>query len=241
MKKETVRIISNNRISEKIYKDTVFTETRPEPGQFYMIKGEDGSYLLPRPISVNDYEEGKLSFVYRTEGKGTTEISRMLPASKIQIFGPLGNGYDLSQITGKTAVIGGGMGIIPLYYLAKNISKADIYLGYRDDTFCCEKFKSTNNNIIVTTEDGSFGEKGFVTDYVDYSRYDTVITCGPEIMMNKVIKEALSKNISVFASLERRMACGIGACLGCVVKTKNGNKRACKDGPVFSGKDLILE
>ena len=207
-----------------------------------MLKTLDNSFLLPRPISVNDVNENSVTFLYRTEGIGTTKISSMRENDEIQLFGPLGNGFDINKLNGKIAVVGGGIGIAPLLYLTKILGqKADVYLGYKDkdNVYIENLFQQYADKTVIVTEDGSIGEKGFVTDYIDYEKYEAVVTCGPEIMMNKIIKNCMVNNVKCYVSLERRMACGMGVCLGCTVETKNGNKRACKDGPVFSSEELI--
>lgn len=242
MKTSLSRIIENIEISSGIYKMTIAVDTKPVPGQFYMVKGLNGDYLLPRPISVHDYCDGNLVLLYRVSGHGTDMMSKMNDNMEVQLLGPLGNGFDLEAIKGKTAVIGGGIGTAPLLYLAKEMKKADmdIFLGFKDIVYSIEDFENTGKNVIVATEDGSVGKKGFVTDCVDYDKYKTVITCGPDIMMNKIIKTCVDYKIDIYASLEKRMACGVGACLGCVTETINGNKRVCKDGPVFKGSELVI-
>lgn len=238
------RITENKLISPKIYKLVVESDKLNEdikPGQFFMLKTLDNAFLLPRPISVNDTEENKVTFLYRVEGMGTTTISKMRKDDEIQIFGPLGNGFDMNMLKGKIAIVGGGIGIAPLLYLAKKLGKsADVYLGYRDSVYIAEEFENYSNSLVIVTEDGKTGQKGFVTEYVKIENYDVVVACGPEIMMNKIIAKCRDKNIKCYISLERRMACGLGACLGCTVETINGNKRACKDGPIFSSEELVL-
>lgn len=210
------------------------------PGQFFMIKALDNSFLLPRPLSVNDVNGKEITFLYRAGGIGTTKISTMKAGDELQLFGPLGNGFDINKLHGRTAVVGGGIGIAPLLYLTKLLGKeTDAYLGFKDITYGVCEFEKYAGNTIAVTENGSTGKKGFVTDYVEYGRYDAIVGCGPEIMMNKIIYECMKRNIRCYVSLERRMACGIGACLGCSVMTRNGIKRTCKDGPVFSGYELI--
>ncbi len=233
------KIIENNLIINRIYKLTVEFIGEIKPGQFFMLKTLDNSFLLPRPISVNDVNDNTVTFMYRIEGAGTTKISTMKAEEEIQLFGPLGNGFDKTKLHGRIAIIGGGIGIAPLLYLTKKLNnKADVYLGFKDYVYCTEDFIKYAAKTTVVTEDGSTGETGFVTDYIDYSKYDVVVTCGPEIMMNKIINSCKVQNVKCFVSLERRMACGMGVCLGCTVTTKDGNKRACKDGPVFSGEEL---
>ncbi len=235
-------VIENKQISNNIYRISAVFKSEIKPGQFFMLKTLDNSFLLPRPISVNDVNRNIVSFLYRIEGQGTKKISSLCANDEIQLFGPLGNGFDTEELKGKIAVIGGGIGIAPLLYLSKKLGKrADVYLGYKDleNMYIVEEFKSFVDKTVIVTEDGSFGEKGFVTDYVLYDKYDAVVTCGPEIMMNKIVNNCRINNIKCYISLERRMACGMGACLGCTVETKDGNKRACKDGPVFNSEELV--
>ena len=236
------KVISNQKICENIYEMVIPGQIKPLPGQFYMVKGIDGQYLLPRPISVHDYENGNVKLLYRLTGVGTHQLSRMMSGQSVQVFGPLGNGFDLSLIKGKVAIIGGGIGIAPLLYLSKSlpVNTVDLYLGFKDETYCINQFKNIHSSIYLSTEDGSLGHKGYITDLVQWDQYDTVVTCGPDLMTYKIIKICREHNIKVFASLEKRMACGIGACLGCVVKTTSGNQRACKEGPVFDGNMLVI-
>lgn len=236
------KIKENISVSNRIFKLTAEFQGEIKPGQFFMLKTLDNSFLLPRPISVNDANGNSVTFLYRTEGKGTTKISSLRENDELQLFGPLGNGFDINNLDGKVAVIGGGIGIAPLLYLVKALGKkADVYLGYKDmdNVYILEEFKKYANKTIVVTEDGSMGEKGFITDFIKYENYDAAVTCGPEIMMNKIMKSCVENNVKCYVSLERRMACGMGVCLGCTVETKSGNKRACKDGPVFSSDELL--
>jgi dihydroorotate dehydrogenase electron transfer subunit len=242
MRNETTIILNNSQVADDIFRMTVKTKSIPQPGQFFMIKGLHGDYLLPRPISVHDYDDGKLVFLYRLNGHGTKMFSEMKQESAIQLLGPLGNGFDYESFQGKTAIIGGGIGVAPLLYLVKKLDSknTDVFLGFKDVVYAVDDFIRTGATVKVATEDGRAGEKGYVTDLIDYSKYKTVITCGPEVMMKKIIKSCIEKKINVLASLEERMACGVGACLGCVTKTIHGNKRVCKDGPIFDGRDLII-
>lgn len=235
------KILSNQLVMDNIYKMIIEFSDEIKPGQFFMLKTLDNSFLLPRPISVNDADENTVTFLYRVEKVGTTVISKLRAGEEIQAVGPLGNGFDMERLKGKVAVVGGGIGIAPLLYLAKNLGKnADVYLGYKDSTYEIEEFEKYASSVIVVTEDGSSGKKGFVTDHINYQNYDAVVTCGPEIMMFKIADGCKNKNVTCYMSLERRMACGLGACLGCTVETINGNKRACKDGPVFLSSDLKI-
>lgn len=240
MKVDKSKITKNESISNRIFKLSVEFKGEIKPGQFFMLKTLDNSFLLPRPISVHDVNDNEVIFLYRTEGIGTAKISTMKAGDELQLFGPLGNGFNLDELQGRVAVVGGGIGIAPLLYLTKKLGKqADVYLGFKDCVYTVDKFEKYAGKVWIVTEDGSIGEKGFVTDYIDYGKYETIVTCGPEIMMNKIMSSCKKQNINCYVSLERRMACGMGVCLGCTVMTKSGNKRACKDGPVFSMEELI--
>jgi dihydroorotate dehydrogenase electron transfer subunit len=240
MKVVRSKILENKQISNKIYRLVVDFNGQIEPGQFFMLKTLDDSFLLPRPISVNDVEENKITFIYRVEGKGTSSMSAMKKDEEIQAFGPLGNGFDTSTLDGKIAVVGGGLGVAPLLYLTRKLGKrADVYLGFKDHTIIVDEFQKYANTTTVATENGAIGYKGFITDCVDYKKYDYVVTCGPEIMMYKVADLCERDEVKCYVSLERRMACGMGVCLGCTVETIDGNKRACKDGPVFLSDKLV--
>jgi len=237
-------IIENKHITEDIYQmELEFENKDVNPGQFFMIKSLEGSYLLPRPISVFDYNGKTLKLLYKVVGKGTKIFSALYQKEKVQVLGPLGNGFSLEDIDGNTALIGGGIGTAPLNYLIKKMKnkEVDTYLGFKNKIYSSENFEKYSSNLIITTETGEYGKKGFITDFVDWDKYDTIITCGPEVMMNEVIKIGIKKKIKTYVSLERRMACGIGACLGCSVKTLDGMKRACKEGPVFCADELVIE
>jgi len=241
MKVKNSKILSNVLVKDNIYKMTIEFSDEIKPGQFFMLKTLDNSFLLPRPISVNDADEKTVTFLYRVEKTGTTALRKLRAGEKIQAVGPLGNGFDIEGLKGKIAVVGGGIGIAPLLYLVKNLRKnADVYLGYKDSVYESDEFEKYASSVTVVTEDGSSGKKGFVTDHINYEDYDAVVTCGPEIMMFKIAEGCKNKNTACYMSLERRMACGLGACLGCTVETVHGNKRACKDGPVFLSSDLTI-
>lgn len=220
-----------------------------KPGQFVSLYCKDGSRLLPRPISICEInkEDGTLRFVYRTIGAGTKEIATYQVGESIEVMGPLGNGFTLE---GKKAIlVGGGIGIPPMLELAKqlNIEKS-IVLGYRDVTFMDDEFKSFGS-VYVATEDGSKGVKGNVIDAIRENELDAdiIFACGPTPMLRGIQAYALEHGITAQISLEERMACGIGACLACVCKTKEvdhhthvHNTRICKDGPVFYAQEVEL-
>lgn len=243
------KILINEQLVDNIYKLIVeFKDDKILPGQFFMLKTLNNEFLLPRPISVNDCDDNSVTFLYRVEGMGTKVMSNLMAGTEIQALGPLGNGFDLDKIKGRVAIIGGGIGTAPLLYLAKKLgSKPDVYLGFRDITYGLDEFEKYSDKLLIATEDGSFGKKGFVTSLLNFDDYDCIVTCGPEVMMNAVMdacekskaKNNISRYITCYVSLEKRMACGVGACLGCVVETKDGMKRVCKDGPIFEASEIV--
>ncbi len=234
------KILKNELVVDNIYKLVIEFSDKIIPGQFFMLKTLNNEFLLPRPISVNDCDESSVTFLYRVEGVGTTVMSNLAVGREIQAFGPLGNGFDIEALNGKVAVIGGGIGTAPLLYLTKMLGKnADVYLGFRDITYGINEFEQHANKVLVATEDGSVGQKGFVTSLVNFEEYDCVVTCGPQVMMDVVMNSCEKSKTKCFVSLEKRMACGLGACLGCVVQTHQGMKRVCKDGPIFEISELV--
>ncbi|KYH31478.1 dihydroorotate dehydrogenase B (NAD(+)), electron transfer subunit [Clostridium tepidiprofundi DSM 19306] len=236
------KILDNVEIRKGIFKISIEGKYEAKPGQFYMLKVEGENILLPRPISVYDCTENYISFLYAVVGKGTNVMSKLSKGDNIQIMGPLGNGFEVDKIQGKIAIISGGIGIAPLHFLVKKINNStiDFYAGFKTVDYTVDNVEKYVNNIYLSTENGSKGYKGYITDIFYPEKYDLVICCGPKIMMEKVVKMCVNKNIPVLVSMENRMACGIGACLVCTCKTKEGNLRVCKDGPVFRGEDLIL-
>ena len=213
-----------------------------KPGQFVNIK-LDGLFLR-RPISVNDVENDKLTLIYKVVGKGTEQMSNMVCGETLDILTGLGNGYDISKSGNKPLLIGGGVGVPPLYMLAKKLisDKKDVsvILGFntKDEIFYEDEFKALGAKVYVTTVDGSYGQKGFVTTPMDGLDYTYTYTCGPEPMLKAVYKT--SKTSGEY-SFEERMGCGFGACMGCSCKTLYGNKRICKDGPVLVKEEIIWE
>ena len=246
------KILSNIEISTGIYKMVVEDLNKVNSGQFYMLKHQ-GSTLLPRPISVCEKQENSIVFVYAVVGTGTYEFSSLREGESIELIGPLGNGFDVDKKYDKVALVSGGIGIAPMLELSKKLRqnntdiKMDLYAGFRDDIYLTDEIGQYTNEVYISTDTGKQGHKGFVTDLLEVKNYDTVLCCGPEIMMKKVIDmckenniKSCDKTVNVYVSMEKHMACGVGACLVCTCKTKDGNKRTCKDGPVFDGNYVKL-
>lgn len=211
-------------------------------GQFVNVK-LDGFYLR-RPISVCDVEEGILTVIYKNVGKGTDYMATLTPGAELDLLTGLGNGYDLSVSGNSPVVIGGGVGVPPMYNLAKRLisqgKEVTAILGFnkKDEIFFENEFKALGCKTVITTVDGSYGVKGFVTDALRDMDYSYFYTCGPEPMLKAVYRAA---STSGQFSFERRMGCGFGACMGCSCKTITGNKRICKEGPVLVKEDILWE
>ncbi|MEG0371597.1 MAG: dihydroorotate dehydrogenase electron transfer subunit [Clostridium sp.] len=236
------KIHSNKHIVDNIYLMEVECIADVLPGQFYMLRGWGCEPILPRPISINDYKDGKLSFIYMVCGVGTQYLKELNEGQKIELLGPLGNGFPMDRLKGRVAVVGGGIGIAPMLLTMKNMNAEliDVYAGFANNSYAIDEMKDIVSKINISTVTGNEGHKGFCTDEFDPKNYDVVISCGPEVMMKKVANMCNEVGTECYVSMENHMACGIGACLVCTCKTKNGNKRACKEGPVFSSKDVIF-
>ena len=232
----------NVEISEGVYMLSIKGKFNVKPGQFFMLKVDNLEPLLPRPISVYDVDDEKISFLYGIVGVGTKLLSKLRENDQVQIMGPLGNGFEVEKIKGKIAVVSGGIGIAPLIYLIKKLTdcEIDLYCGFRAVDYSVDTVEKYVNKIYLSTESGKIGHKGYITDILNPKEYEMVICCGPEIMMKKVISMCNDSKTPILVSMENHMACGIGACLVCTCKTKDGNMRTCKDGPMFNGKDLIF-
>lgn len=236
-------VYENIQIADGLFRLTIKGEFSAKPGQFYMLRCPNKEPLLPRPISINYLDDESISFLYQVSGEGTKILSKLKQGDELNLMGPLGNGFDIDKINGKVAIVAGGIGIAPMLYTAKNLKHCDVhvYAGFRDKTYILDEFKEYVKDIKISTETGTEGHKGYVTDLFNAESYDVVLCCGPEIMMNKIIKVCNEKKVPLYVSMEKHMACGVGACLVCTCKTKHGNKRTCKNGPVFLGEEIVLD
>lgn len=242
MNQVMMKITDNKKIAEKTYFMSLDGDTSAitKPGQFINIK-LDG-FFLRRPISVCDCENGKLSIIYKVVGNGTKEMSELPVGAELDILSGLGNGYDTSKSGDCPVLIGGGVGVPPMYLLCKKLvsegKKATVILGFNSEkeVFGVDEFKATGAEVYVTTADGSVGTKGFVTDVLKNLDYTYFYTCGPMPMFKAI--ESIAKTSGQY-SFEERMGCGFGACMGCTCKTKYGNKRICKDGPVLEREEIV--
>ncbi|MBR2258695.1 MAG: dihydroorotate dehydrogenase electron transfer subunit [Blautia sp.] len=222
------------------------------PGQFVNVYSRDKSRLLPRPISLCriDKENGRIRLVYRIAGAGTTEFSQLREGDELDLLGPLGNGFPMDQARGKKVIlIGGGIGIPPLLQTAMEADgECRIVLGYRDKTFLADEFLPYGK-VFLATEDGRTGTKGTVVDAIKRQKVegDLIFACGPAPMLRAVAAYAEEKDLCCYVSMEERMACGVGACLGCICKSTEADehfgvcsKRVCADGPVFLSTEVVI-
>ena len=234
-------ITENVNIAKSVYRMTLAGDVSAirSPGEFINLR-LDGFYLR-RPLSVHDLGEGCVSIIYKVVGRGTEAMSRMSAGDTVQALTGLGNGYDLSLSGDRPLLLGGGVGVPPLYLLAKRLiaqgKKVSVVLGFNtaDEVFCEAEFRALGCGVTVATADGSYGVKGFVTDAMpdDYTYF---YTCGPEPMLRAVYRA--SRTSGQF-SFEERMGCGFGACMGCSCRTITGYKRICKDGPVLRKEEIL--
>ena len=235
-------IKSNTQLTDSIYEMVIIGDTSSvtAPGQFINIK-IDGFYLR-RPISICDYNENTITIIYKVVGEGTAVMSKMKAGDTLDILCGLGNGFDTSKSSEKPVLIGGGVGVPPMYNLCKKLvaegKKVTVILGFnkKDEIFYEDEFKKLGADVKVTTVDGSYGIKGFVTDALKETEYTYFFTCGPMPMFKAIESTAIT---SGQYSFEERMGCGFGACMGCSCKTKYGNKRICKVGPVLEREEII--
>ena len=241
MKQRLFEIQSNDCIAKNVYRMQLAGDTTGIlPGQFVNIRVE--GQFLRRPISVCNITDGVLTIIYKVVGVGTEAMSHLPVGTQLDVLTVLGNGYDLSKAGDNPLLVGGGVGVPPMYMLARQLREIGknvrVILGFntKDEVFYEEEFRSLGCDVTVTTVDGSHGVKGFVTNALD-GKQSYYYTCGP-LPMIKALLQTAGTNGEV--SMEERMGCGFGACMGCTIQTTKGPKRVCKEGPVFPAEELIL-
>ena len=253
MIKELATVLSQESIAAGIYSLVLKVSFAEEvlPGQFVSLYSRDASRLLPRPISIceSSSEEGTIRLVYRIAGAGTSEFSKLIAGEKIEVLGPLGNGFPVKEYAeSRVLLVGGGIGIPPLLSCARKLADKTFAVGYRSETYLLADLES-EATVLVATEDGSLGTPGNVLDAIkaDGVKADVIFSCGPKPMLRVLKAYAAEVGIPCYVSMEERMACGIGACLACVCKTTGidghshvRNTRICKDGPVFLAEEVDL-
>ena len=244
MKQSIFTIKENVALTSTVYRMLLEGDTSDitSCGQFVNIKLE--GLFLRRPISVCDCEGNILTLIYKVVGKGTEQMSKMGAGDKLDVLTGLGNGYDTSLSGENPMLLGGGVGVPPMYMLCKKLvaegKKPQVVLGFNkaDEVFCEAEFKALGVDVTVTTVDGSYGTRGFVTDVMKNADYSYFYTCGPEPMLKAVYN---TSNAEGQFSFEERMGCGFGACMGCSCKTITGYKRICKEGPVMKKEEILWE
>lgn len=241
-KKDVYTIAENTPIAEDIYRMRLLGDTRylTKPGQFVNIALE--GFYLRRPISVCDWQEGEMTLIYKVVGRGTEAMAAMTEGEKLDILTGLGNGFSTEKAAGRVAVVGGGVGVPPLYNLTKQLlaegREVFCVLGFNtaSQVFYAKEFEALGAKVFVTTADGSMGTKGFVTEILKKEPYDYYFTCGPAPMLKAVYDLGKEGQLS----FEERMGCGFGACMGCSCETLAGTKRICVDGPVMESREVRL-
>ena len=241
MKQRLFEIQSNEQIAKSVYRMQLCGDTAGIlPGQFVNIRVQ--GQFLRRPISVCNIADGILTIIYKVVGVGTEAMSHLPVGTQLDVLTVLGNGYDLTKAGDAPLLVGGGVGVPPMYMLARQLREAGkavrVILGFntKDEVFYEEEFRALGCDVTVTTVDGSHGVKGFVTNALD-GQQSYYYTCGP-LPMIKALLQAAGTNGEV--SMEERMGCGFGACMGCTIQTTKGPKRVCKEGPVFAASELLL-
>ena len=235
--RDMIRVIKNYNIDDRYFFLKTEGSIEAKAGQFYMLRAWDNYPTLSRPISIYNVSDG-LEFLIEERGEGTNLLRRLKEGDELKVYGPYGNSFDID--VEKVALVGGGVGTAPMYLTAKRIKEknknADVklYLGLDETTKLDKMFYALKNlGVEIFVKRG-----GFITDIIDFKEEKLIYACGPEAMLENITKLSLKERSTCYVSLDTKMACGVGACLGCTCKTKNGNKRTCKEGPIFLGSDI---
>lgn len=230
------KILFNKRLSRDFFLMRAECRDKPVAGQFYMLRAWSSYPVLSRPVSVYDCDGNGVTFLYKLVGEGTEIFSRLTTGDEITLQGPYGNGFPI--VDGKIALVGGGVGIAPLFLTAKRLKEngcdVDVFLGFSDEALLIDEYRKTADSVVSDVG-------GYITDKIEPDGYDFIYTCGPVIMMRTLYEKCAAQNVAerLYVSMENRMACGLGACLVCSCKTKSGNKKVCKDGPVFEAGEVF--
>lgn len=251
-KREDCKLIRKQEIAKGIFDFTVESSDIAQStqcGQFLHINCGDSTFLR-RPISICDAGNGEVRFIFEVKGDGTKELAKKEIGDFIDIFGPLGHGFEISESIKKPVIIGGGIGVFPLYKLAKELKSSNVFLGFRsaDRVVMEREFENVSDMVIVGTDDGSYGYNGYIAaameQYLNNNECDMIYSCGPMPMLKAVKKIAEERGIKCQISLEQRMGCGIGACLVCSCETNNEGSekysKVCTNGPVFYSEEVTL-
>lgn len=238
------KIIDNRCVAGDIYRLTVEADIIGRPGQFVQVRLPSNEFTLRRPLGIAALKEGQVTMFYRVVGHGTEYLTSLKSGDVVNLLGALGNGFTLSD--GKVLLVGGGLGLAPLIFAASELKDVDVLIGGKnaeEANLWQSEFKPLVNELFIATDDGSAGVHGFVTELLPEvlikNKYEAILTCGPEIMMRRVAAFAEENDISCQVSLEKRMGCGLGACLSCSIDTINGRQKICKDGPVFNAEEVF--
>lgn len=229
------KIIENIDVCKDYFILRTDLDVKVYPGQFFMLRAWESYPTLSRPISVYDVTDG-VDFLIEKRGEGTRILESLKEGDEIKLFGPFGNTFYAN--VDEVALVGGGVGVAPFHYLIKEIqklkpqAKITLYIGEREELGLENAFKDIDCDIKIK-------KGGFITDIIDFKSHNLIYTCGPEIMMKKVVELAKKEEVTSYVSLEKRMGCGVGACLSCSCDTKRGRRRSCKEGPIFKGSDLL--
>ena len=248
-------IINISIINKEIFRlDASWNGKAPKAGQFFMIKPKRSAVFLGRPIGVARWQSGTITFLIAKAGKGTAELASMRTGEEVELIGPLGNPWtDFLPVEKDTvkpiALIGGSLGVAPLNALLCEAPghSFDLYAGFKTGFNSQEEKDAVlwpdigAKKTIIATEDGKTGQKGLILDFLEPEEYAAVCVCGAKLMLKAVAEKCIAKGVPCFISMESRMACGVGACLGCTIKTVNGNRRCCADGPIFKAEEVIFD